>query len=463
MMTVHLIGIGGSGLSAIAGYLLEKGYAVSGSDVKMTPALRSLQSRGARIMIGHQEENIRGADLIVRSSAVRDDNVEILTANRAGIPVMKRAEFLGKLTEGYDCIAVAGTHGKTTTTALISWILTDLGFDPSYIIGGVSRNLGTNAHAGKGELFVIEADEYDRMFLGLSPALTVVTNVEHDHPDCFPSAGSFFQAFVDFINRLQPTGVLIADADDEGASRLVHINKDQKRTSLTYSISNRSEQVDYSVRNIQINKKGGSDFIAMHLGEDLIEVSLSLPGSHNISNALAALAVAHYLALPLESVANAIAKFAGTARRFEIRGIKNGVIVIDDYAHHPSEIRATLAAARQRFPLGEIWAVWQPHTFSRTKMFADGFAAAFKDANHVVVTDVFAARETVDPDFSISRLLEKMHHPDARYFSGFDQIVQQLNKRVKNGDVILVLSAGDADRISDNWLREQGNDLEVRT
>jgi len=461
MMTVHLIGLGGSGLSAIARYLLEKGYAVSGSDVKMTSVLQTLQSQGARVTIGHREENIRGADLIVRSSAVRDDNVEIQAAKQAGIPVMKRAEFLGEITQGHYCIAVAGTHGKTTTTAMISWVLTDLGLDPSYIIGGISRNLGSNAHAGKGGFFVIEADEYDHMFLGLSPAMAIITNVEHDHPDCFPTAEEFFQAFLNFIRRLDPNGVLIACAEDDGARRLARINREQSRSTFTYALSSQMPMVDYAIRNIQVNLRGGSDFTALFRGEELVDVSLLLPGEHNVCNALAALAVAHQLHLPLESIAKAIGKYTGTVRRFEIRGIKNGAIVIDDYGHHPTEIRATLAATRQRFPSGDIWAVWQPHTYSRTKLFADEFAAAFTDANHVIVTDVYGARETIDPGFSINRLLEKMNHPDASYASDFDQIVDQLNTSVRRGDVILVLSAGDADRISKKLLQEIRDDEKV--
>ncbi len=462
MMTVHLVGIGGSGLSAIARYLLEKGYAVSGSDVKMTPMLQTLRSLGAQVIIGHHEENIRGADLIVQSSAVRDDNVEIRAAQQAGIPVMKRADFLGELTQNHYCIAVAGTHGKTTTTAMISWILTDLGLDPSYIIGGMSRNLGSNAHAGRGRIFVIEADEYDRMFLGLSPSLLVVTNVEHDHPDCFPTADAFFQAFLDLINRLEPTGTLIACADDDGASRLARVNRELERVTFTYALSRQMDRADYAATRIEVNQRGGSDFIALYHGEELLSVSLPLPGAHNISNALASLAVAHQLQLPLDSVAKAIGKYAGTARRFEIRGVKNGVVVIDDYGHHPTEIRATLAATRQRFPSGEIWAVWQPHTYSRTKLFAEGFAAAFTDADHVILTDVYAAREGVDPEFSIGHLLERMNHPDASYSPNFDHIVNHLSERARNGDVILVLSAGDADRISEMLLQESGYEQEVR-
>lgn len=255
MKSVHLIGIGGSGLSAIARFLVEKGYTVSGSDVRINPAIQWLQSAGVRISIGHREENIRGADLIVRSSAIRDDNVEILAAKRADIPIMKRAEFLGQLMEGHYRIAVAGTHGKTTTTAMISWILTDLGQEPSFIIGGVARNLGTSAHVGRGSIFVIEADEYDHMFLGLSPELIVVTNVEHDHPDCFPTAKSFFQAFADFVERLAPGGMLIACGDDEGALSLAHLIKEQNRSTLTYGISSRDGMIDYTAQDVRANEK----------------------------------------------------------------------------------------------------------------------------------------------------------------------------------------------------------------
>ena len=458
MKNVHLIGIGGSGLSAIAQVLLESGYRVSGSDRQLSPLARRLQAEGVQVFTGHQAENIAGADLVVRSSAVPDDNPEVQAARLAGIPVYKRSDFLGQLMNGRQSLAVAGTHGKTTTTAMLAWMLVALGQDPAYIIGGVSANLNGNAHAGRGPHFVIEADEYDRMFLGLTPQAAIITNIEYDHPDCYPTPEDFYAAFVAFAGRILPGGTLLACADDRGAARLLmEMGKGPIRT-LSYGIH--SAELDYRAIGVKPNARGGFDFEALAGRESLATVSLQAPGRHNVLNALATLAVAHILGLPLQAAAQALADFSGTGRRFELCGEAGGVTVIDDYAHHPTEIRATLAAARARFPGRRIWAVWQPHTYSRTRTLLDDFAAAFDDADCVLATEVFPARESRPADgFSAAQVVAAMRRskadlrPEAdprpaSFVATLAQASAVLLERLRPGDVLFVLSAGDADQIS---------------
>ncbi len=351
MAHVHLIGIGGSGLSAIARVLLESGYTVTGSDRQASPLARSLQEAGVQVFYGHRPENIAGASLVIRSSAIPDGNVEVQAARAAGVPVLKRSEFLGQLMEGRLGIAVAGTHGKTTTTAMTAWVISALGQDPSFIIGGVSKNLGANARAGRGRVFVIEADEYDHMFLGLEPQIAVVTNIEHDHPDCFPSPEDYHQAFLDFTMRLNAGGVLLVCGDDPGAVRLGREASEKGIRVVDYGIGDKGTvyQADDLVR----NEQGGYSFVVRFRSQPMttyllppIPCSLQVAGIHNVRNALAVLAVAHLVGLPLAEAAQALGEFQGTGRRFDVLGEVGGVTVIDDYAHHPSEIRATLSAAR---------------------------------------------------------------------------------------------------------------------
>ncbi len=459
MEHVHLIGIGGSGLSAIARILLERGVMVSGSDRQPSEVTEALQAAGARVFIGHNPENIRGASVVVRSSAVPDDNLEVQSALRAGIPVLKRSEFLGSLLEGHKVIAVAGTHGKTTTTAMLSWALTALGLDPSYIIGGIARNLGTNAHTGKGNLFVIEADEYDRMFLGITPDVAVVTNIEHDHPDCYPTPDDFYQAFSAFVDRLVPQGILLACSDDPGARRLSEEAGTAGRDVRSYGLNHwvRQDGPNYAARDLEINSLGGFSFDFVRLGDlaPAIRVALRVPGRHNVSNAVAVLAVIDCLALPLDQAARALGMYSGAGRRFEVRGERHGVTVIDDYAHHPSEIRATLAAARSLYPQRSIWAVWQPHTYSRTRALLNDFATSFGDAEHVIVTDIFAAREASPANgFSSRDVVEALKHPEAHYMPDFSQVAEFLMRSLHPQAVVLVFSAGDANRISELLLQD---------
>lgn len=450
MKHVHLIGIGGSGLSAIARLLLERGWSVSGSDRHLSPLAEQLQAAGAIVYLGHHPQNVAGAELVIRSSAIPDDNPEVLAAREANIPVVKRAEFLGELMAGKYEIAIAGTHGKTTTTAMVAWVLTRLGQSPSFLIGGVSTNLGTNARAGQGDVFVIEADEYDRMFLGLSPRIAVVTNVEHDHPDCFPTPEDFQEAFLEFVDRITPDGVLLACSDDRGAARLLVDSGGKAIRTASYGLERWLGRPgpDYTTRALRLNQRGGFDFEAFFLDSKLARVSLQVPGKHNVRNALAALAVTHLMELPWSEAAEALGEFQGTGRRFELRGAQNGVTVIDDYAHHPTEIRTTLAAARARFPGQKLWAVWQPHTYSRTQALFGEFTTAFEDADHVLVTEVFASREANQGNFSARQVVAAMHHPDAHFVPDLAQAGEFLLDRLQPGDVVLVLSAGDADQVS---------------
>ena len=454
MTRVHFIGIGGSGLSAIARLLKESGYEVTGSDKSLSSFATDLQHEGISIYIGHHPRNIQGADFVIRSSAIPDENPEVIAAKNAKIPVYKRADFLGKLMAEKTGIAIAGTHGKTTTTAMVAWTLYAMGRDPSFIVGGVMNNLRANAHAGKGETFVIEADEYDRMFLGLKPLIEVVTNLEHDHPDIYPTFEDMYIAFESFVNLLPPDGTLIVCAEDEGAVTLLTTARRKGYHVVSYSLQGEmtiNSPQWMQARNSKPNQRGGFDFIAMtNMGEAAalsINVSLQVPGEHNVRNALATLAVVATLGLPLQEAAEALGEFTGTGRRFEIKGEKKGVTIIDDYAHHPTEIKATLAAARARYLSRRIWAVWQPHTYSRTQTLFQEFARAFKDADEVIVTEVFASREAKQ-DFSSAEMVGSMPHGSVRFIETLDDVTKYLLKHLHSGDVLLVLSAGDADKVS---------------
>jgi UDP-N-acetylmuramate--alanine ligase len=448
MTRIHLIGIGGTGLSAIARLLLEMGHTVSGSDRVESILTRDLQSAGATIYFGHTPGNIAGADLVVRSSAIPDENPEVTAALAARIPVLKRAEFLGTLMEGKTGIAIAGTHGKTTTSAMIAWMLFTLNQDPSFIIGGVLANLGTNARHGQGSAFVIEADEYDRMFLGLRPSIEVVTNIEHDHPDCYPTLEDLQDAFMEFVLHLPTDGTLIACAEDPGAFALSSKAEKIGKAVCLYGIKSSAgdgRELETYISQLSANRKGGFTFGASVLGNP-VSVELQVPGKHNILNAMAALTVAQLLHLPLSDAALALGQFIGTGRRFEVRGIANGITVIDDYAHHPTEIKATLEAARYRYPDSPLWVVWQPHTYSRTQLLLDDFANSFGSADEVIVTEVYPAREPIQP-FSSKKVVDAMHRP-AHFIAGLSDVSRYLIENLRPGAVLLVLSAGDADQVS---------------
>lgn len=440
---VHFVGIGGAGMSAIAKVLVERGETVSGSDQARSAFAEALEAQGVAIHYGHRPENVAGADLVVATSAVGDDNPEIVAARRSGTPVMRRQEYLGELTSGYQTVAVAGTHGKTTTTGLIAWILDQAGLSPTFIVGGLIGDFGTNARAGTGETFVIEADEYAQAFLGLNPSVAVVTNVEYDHPDSYPTVEAYRRGFAEFASLV--SDLLVVCQDDPIASSL----SSPGATRLAYGIDQAAE---WRAEDVRVNAAGGDDFLVLRRGELLGLVRNRLPGLHNVRNTLAALAVADHLGVSFSQAREAVTEFRGVGRRFEIVGEVAGVTVVDDYAHHPSEIRATLAAARERFPRSEIWAVFQPHTFTRTRALMGEFAAAFVDADHVIVTDIFASREKPDATTTSEELVAQMRHVDVRQIHTLEGVVEELLGRVRPGALVVTLSAGDANRVGTQLL-----------
>ena len=444
MTRVHFVGIGGSGLSAIAQILLESGDIVSGSDEVLSPFARALAERGALVYQGHSAENLDCAELVIVSSAIPADNVEVLAARARGVPVLKRADFLGRLMEGRLGIAVAGTHGKTTTTGLIGFILDQAGQDPSFIVGGLLADYGSNARSGHGRPFVVEADEYDRMFLGLKPVVAVVTNVEHDHPDCYPTLKDMQEAFQSFVDLLPADGLLVACAHDAFAHRLVDERRALGRPALLYGLH---RDDDFRADSIQINGAGGSDFLVVKNGETLGLARNRLPGEHNVLNSLAALAVVDHAGVSFNDARNALAEYRGAGRRFEVIGEARGVTYVDDYAHHPTEIRATLAAARRRFAGHPLWVMFQPHTFSRTRALLADFAASFTEADHVVIVDIFHSREALDPTISSADIVRRMSHPDVRYIPALREAASYLSECLRPGDVLLTLGAGDG-----NWV-----------
>jgi UDP-N-acetylmuramate--alanine ligase len=443
MTRIHLVGIGGSGLSAIAQVLLESGDDVSGSDEVLSPFAQALAAHGARIYQGHVAEQLDGAELVIVSAAIPEGNPEVAAALARGVPVLKRAEFLGRLMTGRQGIAVAGTHGKTTTTGLVALLLDRAGLDPTFIVGGLLVDFDTNARAGQGP-FVVEADEYDRMFLGLKPTVAVVTNVEHDHPDCYPTLADMQEAFRAFVNLLPDDGLLVGCGQDAFARSLVEARRAAGRPALSYGLR---RDDDYRADSLQPNGAGGFDFLLVKDGRTLGLVRNRLPGEHNVLNSLAALAVADHLGVSFNDARNGLADYRGAGRRFEVMGEAGGVTWVDDYAHHPTEIRATLAAARRRFAAHPLWVMFQPHTFSRTRTLLADFAEAFADAEHVVIVDIYRSREAPDPGISAADIVRRMHHPDAVYIPALADAAAHLAERLRAGDVLLTLGAGDGNQV----------------
>jgi len=445
---LHIVGIGGAGMSAIATLLTERGQQVSGSDQAESEVTRWLREQGVEVFVGHHAENVGKVDMVVVSSAIRADNPELIAAQERGIPVCKRAQFLRWLMQGSLGVAVAGTHGKTTTTAMIAHTLMTTGRDPSFIVGGTIKSIGRSAHAGRDREFVIEADEYDRMFLGLTPAIEVILNVEHDHPDCYPTFDEMLDAFREFVHRLPEDGLVVACGEDAAASRLAR----EAPRRLLYGFK---PSLDWCATDLRPNNAGGMDFLAQHDGKTQGLVRLRVPGKHNVLNALAALAVTDGLGVPFSAAVDALSEFRGVGRRFEVRGEVNGVTIVDDYGHHPTEIKSTLAGARLRYAERgrQIWAVFQPHTYSRTRTLLDQFATAFADADHVIVTAIYASRERDTLGISNRDVLAAMQHPDARAIDALDDVAQYLQANAKPGAVVITFSAGDANKISEALLK----------
>jgi UDP-N-acetylmuramate--alanine ligase len=433
----HVVGIGGAGMSAIARLLMAGGHQVSGSDTGRWPLSDALARDGALVHDAFAEAHVVGADVVLRSSAYGDGNPEIHAARERGIPVWKRDDAWRFLSEGTRVVAVAGTHGKTTTTAMTWSALREGGIDASLICGAAVAGLGSNAHAGRSDVLVIEADEYDRAFHALSPAVAIVTNVEHDHVDVYPTADSFADAFREFSRRLEPNGALVACVDDAGAANLAAWASRELdgRHVVTYGTS---DDPTYRLDRVTFGA-AGMWFTLGGPGDRSVEVRLSVSGEHNARNGAAAIAAAAALGVPVATAAVGVARFTGTERRLETLGVARGVLVVDDYAHHPTEIRASIAAVRPR--ARRVVVVFQPHTPSRLEAFFDEFASALRAADRVFVAETFlSARERSDERGGAKALASAS---GGDYVRDTDEAARALAGVVQGGDVALILGAGD--------------------
>ena len=437
-MKIHIIGIGGTGMSPIAVVLHESGATVTGSDRSESGYTADLRSRGIRVSVPQKAENITDPDIVFYSSAIHDDNPELAEARKRGIPTLKRREFLSMMLSGRKTIAIAGSHGKSTTTAMMIWVFQQLGLEPGFVVGSKMKDLKRNAAFGHSEWFIIEADEYDNMFLGLDPYTAVLTKVEYDHPDCFPTEELYLKAFESFLGKTQPDGLILLNGDDPKQGRIPY--SDQV-TVRRYGLN---ENCDFCAKDPKVGRNGCYTF-DFCWGDRSVPAALQIPGLHNVYNAAAVLGVCAYYGLDVHKAAEALSGFHGIERRFEIVADRNGITLIDDYAHHPTEIRATLKAAREYFPERKIWAVWQPHTFSRTQSLLKEFSESFGDADEVIITDIFAARETYS-GFGIDDVMRSVRHASVHHLGTNADVAAYLAENLKAGDVVVTLSAGDANR-----------------
>jgi UDP-N-acetylmuramate--alanine ligase len=445
---VHFVGIGGIGMSGIAEVLLNLGYRVSGSDIKDSPLIRRLAQLGARIALGHAPENLGGASVVVTSSAVKADNPEVAEAHRRLVPVIPRAEMLAELMRMKYAVAVAGAHGKTTTTSLVAAVLSEAGLDPTVVVGGRLASLGSNARLGQGEFLVAEADESDGSFLVLFPTVAVITNIDREHMDHYGTEEALETAFVDFANKVPFYGAVVACLDDPRVQAV--LPRIRKRT-VTYGLS---AQADVSAR--QVRREGGvSRFQVFRRGEPLTEVALALPGEHNVLNALAAVAVATELDVAPDTAARALSGFSGVDRRSQVIGEAGGVLVMDDYAHHPSEVQATLKGLREAHGR-RIVAIFQPHRYSRTRDLFERFLTAFYGADVLVVTDIYPAGEAPSPEVTAAALVAGIRahgHKDAELIPELARVPELLAPRLQEGDLVVTLGAGNVWQAGEALLR----------
>ncbi|MSP18987.1 MAG: UDP-N-acetylmuramate--L-alanine ligase [Bdellovibrionales bacterium] len=436
---IHLIGMGGIGMSGIAELLLREGYQVSGSDMKLNETVKGLVSRGVKFYQGHHSENVLNAELVVYSSAITPENSELVQALKQKTPVIPRAEMLAELMRLKYGIAVAGAHGKTTTTSMIATILMSSGLDPTIVVGGRMDNFGgTNARLGSGDFMVVEADESDGSFNKLTPSIAVVTNMDREHMDYYKTMSILKKAFLSFLNKVPFYGLSVICGDDP---YLRPLSSKIDRRKKTYGF--RSDN-DYRVINYSAHERG--TLSTLQIGAETLELSLQVPGKHNVLNALAALAVADELSVSRVDSLRALNSFQGVQRRFQFRGEKNGVLFIDDYAHHPTEIRATLQAAREKFKGKKIRAVFQPHRFSRVEDLFDQFSSCFKDCDGIAITDIYAASELPIAGLDAITLVEnilRFGHPNAFYTKTPMEGIHKLMSESEPGDVIFTLGAGD--------------------
>ncbi|HQV69234.1 MAG: UDP-N-acetylmuramate--L-alanine ligase [Anaerolineae bacterium] len=462
-MKFHIMGIGGAGMSAIARILRSRGYEVSGDDRAESPVLAALRDEGIPAFAGHDPRHLDGAaplgegDILAPSSAISKDEPELAEARKRGMKIWHRGDLLNFLMRDKIGISIAGTHGKSTTTGMVAQILADAGMDPSFVIGATPLSLGVNAKHGEGDAFVVEADEYDRTFLRLDSKIAVITNVEFDHPDIYKDLADYNAAFVQFVKQVPADGLVVFCADDDGAMNVKRaaFGESHPQHVTDYGI----DRGEWRALNVRGNPLGGQDFSVQAADGRRAGVSLRVPGNHNVRNALAALIVADACGVPLDKAAESVGVYRGAGRRFEMRGEKRGIKVFDDYAHHPTEIKATLQGARMRYPVARIWAIWQPHTFSRTVALMDEFANSFGDADEVLVLPIYAAREKKE-DFSFAanainpiEIARKIAHKSARNAASIGDAAGLLLSQVRPGDVVITLSAGDGNMAGEKLLQ----------
>jgi UDP-N-acetylmuramate--alanine ligase len=442
---IHLVGIGGSGMSGIAEVLLSGGYAVSGSDLKSSPVTQRLSKLGAQIHEGHKAENVHGAHVVVVSSAVSSENVEVLEAHRLKIPVIPRAEMLAELMRLKHGIAVAGAHGKTTTTSLIASVLEAAGLDPTFVVGGRVNHAGANASLGQGEYIVVEADESDRSFLLLAPVIAVVTTIDREHLDHYSSLDEIQETFLQFVNRVPFYGSIVLCIDEPNVQAIL---PRVTRPVITYGTSS---QADLVIADVKLNGLS-SDFRLKYHGEDLGMFRLpSPPGIHNVRNAAAAAAVALALNVPADLIRAGLEKFQGVGRRFEVRGQYSGVTLIDDYGHHPAEIRATLEAARG-CGYKRLLVLFQPHRYSRTQHLWEDFTRSFNQADILVMTDIYVAGEAPIEGITGEKLAEAIStagHKNVVYSSTLQGGIEFMLREARPGDAVLTIGAGSVGRVTD--------------
>ncbi|MGM0506925.1 MAG: UDP-N-acetylmuramate--L-alanine ligase [Bacteroidota bacterium] len=449
---IHMVGIGGIGMSGIAEILLLRGYAVSGSDGQLSETTERLQELGATVWKGHKATQIEGADVVVYTSAVKaDENVETRAAIEKGIPVIKRAEMLAELMRAKYGIGIAGTHGKTTTTTLAGHVVQDGSFDPTIIVGGRVHSFDkTNAVVGKGDILIVEADEFDRTFLRLSPSMAVITNIEAEHLDIYKDLDDVKDAFVEFANKVPFYGAVVVCLDDPNVRSIL---PRLTRRTLTYGMTPQA-----SLRATDIRIDGfKSRFTVRWRNERLGEITLSVPGEHNIRNALAAVGVGLELEIPFDRIRSGLERFQGVFRRFQVKLDREDLSVIDDYAHHPTEVQATLKAARNGWPDRRIVAVFQPHLYSRTQAMAHEFGLSFSDAELLIVTDIYPSREAPIEGVTgelIARKARETGHREVHYVAEKRDLPKEIQKHLRPGDLVITMGAGDIYKAAETFVQQ---------
>jgi UDP-N-acetylmuramate--alanine ligase len=444
---VHLVGVGGIHMSGIARILRARGHTVSGSDLSLSTLTDDLQRIGVTVYEGHSAGQVNDAELVVYTSAAHEDNAEIEEARSKGIETIKRAEMVARLMEGKKVIAVAGSHGKTTTTSLIAYILSEAGLSPTFMVGGESIDLGTNAMPGDGQHFVVEADEYDRAFLAYRPYIALVTNIEPDHLDIYGSFEELQAAFRQFLSQVEDNGFIVACGDSPDLQAVLPSTIGDGTHYPVRAVSyGQSEDCDWQSTNISQKGIDASSFVIKFRKQVWGEARTLLPGVHNVVNALGAIAVGDALGLEREAILRAVGKFRGVKRRFQLIGEAAGIRVMDSYAHHPSEVRADLAAARSRFPGRRIVCLFQPHTYSRTAYLLEGFRTCFQDCDALFIADTYAAREEPSAGMNAEALAGEVTDPPARYAGSVSEAAGRVAGELREGDVFFTVGAGDVEK-----------------